>query len=76
MKGHRPSSVAGLPVVTVEPAAAFARRVHPVIRMLQLQGLTAHGIARALSARGVRTRQGCCRWSGTQIKQILARMEK
>jgi DNA invertase Pin-like site-specific DNA recombinase len=53
-------------------ADTFAANVLPVIRSLQGQGLSLHGIAKALNQRGIKTaRDG--QWYATTVRNILAR---
>jgi DNA invertase Pin-like site-specific DNA recombinase len=57
-------------------AAAFAGNVLPVIRQLEVNGISSyHGIANALNSRGVRTARGGT-WHATTVRNILLRQER
>jgi DNA invertase Pin-like site-specific DNA recombinase len=53
-------------------ADTFAANVLPVVRSLQGQGLSLHGIAKALNGRGIKTARGG-QWYATTVRNILAR---
>jgi DNA invertase Pin-like site-specific DNA recombinase len=56
-----------------EIANAFAANVRPIIKEIQASGVTSmRGIARALTARGVKTARGG-NWSDVQVAAILRR---
>ena len=56
-----------------EAAEAFAANVHPIIKEIQASGVTSmRGIARTLTARGVKTARGGD-WSDVQVAAILRR---
>jgi len=58
---------------TAEEARRFAENVVPVIRQVQVSGVTSlHSIASVLDARGVRTARGG-KWAATQVRAVLAR---
>jgi len=57
-------------------AERYAANVLPVICEIQSSGVTSlHGVARALTARGVATARGGV-WSSVQVKRILSRASK
>lgn len=57
-----------------EFADAFAANVRPIIKEIQASGVTSlHGIARALTARGVKTARGGD-WTSVQVSNLLARV--
>ena len=57
-----------------EYADAFAANVRPIIKEIKASGVTSlHGIARALTARGVKTARGCD-WTSVQVSNLLARV--
>jgi DNA invertase Pin-like site-specific DNA recombinase len=59
--------------VRSEAADAFAANVRPIIREIQESGVSSlRGVARALSARGVRTARGGD-WTAVQVSDILRR---
>jgi Recombinase len=52
---------------------AFAANVRPIIREIQKSGVgSLRGVAKALSARGVRTARGG-EWTAVQVSDILRR---
>jgi DNA invertase Pin-like site-specific DNA recombinase len=54
-------------------ADAFAAKVRPIIREIQNSGVTSlRGVARALTARGIRTARGGD-WTAVQVSDILRR---
>jgi DNA invertase Pin-like site-specific DNA recombinase len=54
-------------------ADAFAAKVRPIIREIQNSGATSlRGVARALTARGIRTARGGD-WTAVQVSDILRR---
>ena len=56
-----------------ELANAFAANVRPIIKEIQASGVSSmRGIARALTARGVKTARGGD-WSDVQVAAILRR---
>jgi DNA invertase Pin-like site-specific DNA recombinase len=58
-----------------EAAGRFAANVLPIIREIQASGISSlRGIAKALTARGVRTARGG-QWSAVQVTDILGRAE-
>jgi DNA invertase Pin-like site-specific DNA recombinase len=58
-----------------EAADAFAAEVLPIIREIQTSGVTSlRGIARALSANGVKTARGGA-WTAVQVGDVLRRFE-
>lgn len=60
--------------VLQEKAEGFAYRVLPIIKELQLQGVTSYkGLARALNARGVPTTNNR-QWYGKTVKNVLERI--
>ena len=55
-------------------AEAFAANVRPIIKEIEASGVTSlHGIARALTARGVKTARGGD-WTSVQVSNLLARV--
>ena len=57
-----------------EFADAFAANVRPIIKEIQASGVTSlRGIARALTARGVKTARGGD-WTSVQVSNLLARV--
>ena len=59
--------------VRSEAADAFAANVGPIIKEIQASGVSSmRGIARALSARGVKTARGGD-WSDVQVAAVLRR---
>ena len=55
-------------------ADRFARNVVPIVREIQAAGITTLvGVADALNARGIKTRQDR-KWYATQVKNLLARV--
>lgn len=58
-------------------ANAFAQRVAPFVHDARAAGANTHyKIARALEARGVKTRTGKERWNETQVSRLMARLDK
>ena len=56
-----------------EAADAFAANVLPIIRQIQKSGVSSlRGVAKALSARGIKTARGGA-WSAVQVSDILQR---
>jgi DNA invertase Pin-like site-specific DNA recombinase len=56
-----------------EAADAFAANIRPIIREIQKSGVSSlRGVAKALSARGVRTARGG-EWTAVQVSDILRR---
>ena len=56
-----------------EATDAFAANVHPIIKEIQESGVSSlRGVARALTARGVRTARGGD-WTAVQVSDILRR---
>jgi hypothetical protein len=54
-------------------AAAFAANVRPIIKEIQASGLSSlRGVARALTARGIRSPRGRD-WSDLQVAAVLRR---
>ena len=54
-------------------AAAFAANVRPIIKEIQASGLSSlRGVARALTARGIRSPRGRD-WSDVQVAAVLRR---
>jgi DNA invertase Pin-like site-specific DNA recombinase len=63
-------------VVRRQAADAFAANVRPIIEEIRASGVTSlRAIARALVARGVRTRRGGV-WSNVQVADVLRRKER
>jgi len=55
-------------------ADAFAANVRPIIEQIQASGVSSlRGVARALTARGVRTARGGSEWTAVQVSNILER---
>jgi DNA invertase Pin-like site-specific DNA recombinase len=55
-------------------ADAFAANVRPIIEQVQASGVSSlRGVARALTARGVRTARGGSEWSAAQVSNVLER---
>jgi Recombinase len=58
---------------SVAAADAFAANVRPIIREIQASGVQSfRGIARALTARGIKTARGGT-WTPVQVSDILRR---
>jgi DNA invertase Pin-like site-specific DNA recombinase len=58
---------------TAEEARRFAENVVPIIRQVQLSGVSSlRGVAKVLNARGIRTARGG-RWAATQVAGVLVR---
>jgi DNA invertase Pin-like site-specific DNA recombinase len=65
---------AGVTAARIAAADAFAANVRPIIREIQKSGVSSlRGVAKALSARGVRTSRGG-EWSAVQVSDILERL--
>ena len=69
---HQKGGQASAPI-NRELAREFYEPIIPVVVELRKQGLSLRQIARALDARGIKTRQEFIRWSATQVKRVLAR---
>jgi DNA invertase Pin-like site-specific DNA recombinase len=55
-------------------ADAFAANVRPIIEQIRASGVSSlRGVARALTARGVRTARGGSEWTAVQVSNILER---
>ena len=54
-------------------ADAFALRVAPTVRCLQAKGLSLHGIAAELTAKGVKTARGGV-WTATAVRNLIGRL--
>jgi hypothetical protein len=68
----------GYSVREIRRARVDARRAHlaPVIADLRASGVTSlHGIANELNRRGISTVAGSGRWSHTQVRRLLARLD-
>ena len=64
---------AGLNTARQEAADLFAANVRPIIKEIQASGITSlRGVAKALSARGVKTARGGA-WTAVQVADILRR---
>jgi DNA invertase Pin-like site-specific DNA recombinase len=64
---------AGVIAARIAAADAFAANVLPIIRQIQKSGISSlRGVAKALSARGVKTARGG-KWSAVQVSDILQR---
>jgi DNA invertase Pin-like site-specific DNA recombinase len=64
---------AGMNAARQEAAASFAANVMPIIRKIQKSGvMSLRGIAKALSARGIKTVRGG-EWTAVQVSDILER---
>lgn len=58
----------------VGAADKFANRVRPYIEQAQAAGCANYGeVAKALEARGIKTRRGNTRWNATQISRVMNR---
>ena len=68
------SARAGVTAARIAAADAFAANVRPIIREIQKSGVNSlRGVAKALSARGVKTARGG-EWSAVQVSDILERL--
>jgi DNA invertase Pin-like site-specific DNA recombinase len=57
-----------------EAADAFAANVRPIIEQIRTSGVSSlRGVARALTARGVRTARGGSEWTAAQVSNVLGR---
>ena len=57
-----------------EAADVFAANVRPIIEQIQASGVSSlRGVARALTARGVRTARGGSEWTAAQVINALER---
>ena len=55
-------------------ADAFAANVRPIIEQIRASGVSSlRGVARALTARGVRTARGGREWTAAQVSHVLER---
>jgi DNA invertase Pin-like site-specific DNA recombinase len=55
-------------------ADAFAANVRPIIEQIQASGVSSlRGVAKALTARGVRTARGGSEWTAVQVSNVLER---
>jgi DNA invertase Pin-like site-specific DNA recombinase len=64
---------AGVNAARQEAADAFAANVLPIIRQIQKSGVSSlRGVAKALSARGIKTARGGA-WTAVQVSGILQR---
>jgi DNA invertase Pin-like site-specific DNA recombinase len=55
-------------------ADAFAANVRPIIEQIQASGVgSLRGVAKALTARGVRTARGGSAWTAVQVSNVLER---
>ena len=65
----------GVIAARIAAADAFAANVRPIIREIQKSGVSSlRGVAKALSARGVKTARGG-EWTAVQVSDILRRGE-
>jgi hypothetical protein len=54
-----------------------ARKVAPIIKAIQAQGITTlNGIAAALNGRRVPTPRGGGKWEATQVRRVLKRLAR
>lgn len=68
------NSAAVARVACVSAADEYARQVLPYIEAAQKAGCDTHfALARAMEARGIKTRRGSSQWSETQIARIIKR---
>lgn len=71
--GPKVSSKAGTATL-VAKADMFATGVGPTAQALQAEGLSLHGIAKALMARGIKTATGREVWHASTVRNLLARI--
>jgi DNA invertase Pin-like site-specific DNA recombinase len=64
---------AGLNEARKQAADAFAANVLPIIREIRASGVTLRGVAKALSALGIKTARGGA-WTAVQVSDVMRRV--